>query len=960
MSYSRITAWPLSKFHSGLSRILAGSLLMLVATIWFMPAPAEASADIFAKADRRCVACHRRLSFQEPPPPGEEWEVHVSVNEFIQEAHEPLSCGTCHQDIVKVPHRKDVKREVDCVSCHRRHPEFVLRDNQSEPVLQSGLPLSTMKTCGVCHDTEYIAASSDHANAGADQLYEDGRPNWWEAGPGYFGDWDPLSYDVALQQSGDVDIDAWLKRYGSRHVGGGPVGDRVEMDCLLCHSDVGDHTERGRLITEGEFDWANSAPLQQSDILIRQDGQWVWNPDAFQQDGRLHVGVLDIRNPDTGRCAQCHGLASSDPDIPLSLEGGIQNNLVTLRSGQIIAPHTLEVSGLEFAADAYASHPLDVHLAKGLECVNCHYLLNNPVYFQQDPETRPAHIRFDPRRPEQSEFLNRPTHQFAKGQSIHGLAAESSINTLRDCESCHDPFEVHDWLPYKPRHFQALGCQSCHVPWVPGPALKAVDWTVMGEDGEPLRQYRGVTGDPDAEGAEFTGYRPVLLPRIGKSGNLELTPYNGVTSWYWLTGSPARPVTREELRSALLQGDRHHPDLIAQLDKDADGRLGQDELELETPEGHAIIQARLEEAGLTDLTVGTEMTPYPVFHNVGSDNFANRDCGFCHGRDSTLRSPFQLSAYLPGGILPSTRGYENVEILGSLVKHEDGGVSGIPDISLSGFYVLGLHDVPWVDQLGLLIFLGVIAGVLMHAMLRYVFARKRPKREHELQRVYMYDVYERLWHWVQAFMILYLIFSGLIIHKPHLFGGLSYPFLVETHNLFGLVLLVNAALALFYNLASGRFKQYLPEPKDFFARSIMQALYYTRGIFKGEPHPFEKTRSKRLNPLQEITYFAILNVLLPAQVITGIMIYWGQRNWPIFFSSLGGLPVLSPVHTGIAWLFASFVVMHVYLVTATGHRPLAAIKSMIVGWEMMEKPSGEGGPESVQNEDRPREDSPTV
>lgn len=92
-----------------------------------------------------------------------------------------------------------------------------------------------------------------------------------------------------------------------------------------------------------------------------------------------------------------------------------------------------------------------------------------------------------------------------------------------------------------------------------------------------------------------------------------------------------------------------------------------------------------------------------------------------------------------------------------------------------------------------------------------------------------------------------------------------------------------------------------------------------------------------MNPLQQVTYLAILNVLLPAQVITGIMIYWGQQNWPILFSSLGGLPVLAPIHTAVAWLFASFILMHVYLVTASGHTPLAATKSMITGWEDVER-----------------------
>ncbi|MEK6220642.1 MAG: cytochrome b/b6 domain-containing protein, partial [Chloroflexota bacterium] len=101
-----------------------------------------------------------------------------------------------------------------------------------------------------------------------------------------------------------------------------------------------------------------------------------------------------------------------------------------------------------------------------------------------------------------------------------------------------------------------------------------------------------------------------------------------------------------------------------------------------------------------------------------------------------------------------------------------------------------------------------------------------------------------------------------------------------------------------------------------------------------EAHPFEKTREKRLNPLQKITYFGILNVLLPLQVITGILI-WGAQRWPEIANSLGGLPFLAPFHTLIAWLFSTFIIAHVYL-TTTGHTPMAGIKSMIDGWDDVE------------------------
>jgi Ni/Fe-hydrogenase b-type cytochrome subunit len=251
--------------------------------------------------------------------------------------------------------------------------------------------------------------------------------------------------------------------------------------------------------------------------------------------------------------------------------------------------------------------------------------------------------------------------------------------------------------------------------------------------------------------------------------------------------------------------------------------------------------------------------------------------------------------------------------------------------------------------LGLLMFFGVVLGVSGHAIARYISSRRRAPVAHEYERVHMYDAYERLWHWLQASAIMVLLLTGLIIHKPHFFGMFSFPYVVSVHNVLGFVLLINAALALFYNLASGEIRQYLPEPKGFIARSMAQAMYYSQGIFAGEGHPLEKSKDHKLNPLQQITYLAILNVLLPAQVITGVLI-WGLQRWPNIAAELGGLPTLALVHTLVAWAFATFIVMHIYL-TTTGHSPTAGIKSMIGGWDDVEKHTG--GPVS----DSPRGES---
>jgi thiosulfate reductase cytochrome b subunit len=820
------------------------------------------------------------------------------------------------------------------------HPAFPLLDEAGQLVIGSGQPLSTMKTCGACHDTSFIASSSDHADAGAQQLGSENSRYEWQAGPGYFGGWDPLRYDSALTQEGRIDVEKWLRQSGARHVGGGPVSDLIEMDCLLCHSDLTDPAARRESLQRGDYPWANSSSLSQNGILLESDGQWTWNSDKFQADGSLVEGALSIRKPRNENCARCHGIVDNRLDSPLTVSSDLTTRSMSDRTGQIISPQKVFNSGMNIAGKESLAHPFDVHSDRVVGCVNCHYSLNNPVYFQQREESRPAHLDFDPRRLSSADYLQRPLHQFAKGSSTHGLAAAGSENSLRRCESCHDAEKVHLWLPYRQRHFNSLACESCHVPELYGPALQTLDWTLPEPDGEPRRRYRNVDGDPASADGLIQGFRPVLLARETAGGGSKLSPYNLVTSWFWLAGNPARPVSREQLVAALYEGDRPHTDLLRALDDDDDGRLSGSELSLDSAERAAAVRERLQASGLDNVRLGSEITPFTISHNVVNGRWATRECTSCHSKESLFAMVFPLSDFQAGGQLPAHNngagGHAGLVLSGEIVRRNDGGVAYIPDSGANGFYIIGLHGLDLVDKLGLLMFFGVALGVTAHALARYYFKRRRAHRhpgEAPVTRpVYMYDRYERLWHWLQASAILILLGTGLIIHKPHIFGMFSFAYVVQVHNVLGFILLINAALALFYNLASGEIRQYLPEPKGFVGRSMAQTLYYTRGIFAGEPHPLEKTKERKLNPLQQITYLAILNILLPAQVITGVLI-WGLQEWPHLATSLGGLPVLAPIHTLVAWAFSAFIVMHVYLTTAAGETLAAGIKSMISGWE---------------------------
>jgi thiosulfate reductase cytochrome b subunit len=198
------------------------------------------------------------------------------------------------------------------------------------------------------------------------------------------------------------------------------------------------------------------------------------------------------------------------------------------------------------------------------------------------------------------------------------------------------------------------------------------------------------------------------------------------------------------------------------------------------------------------------------------------------------------------------------------------------------------------------------------------------------ERVRIYTRYERAWHWMQALAVGLLLLSGFEVRG--MFRLLGFEGAVRLHEALGFFLLANAFLGLFYFLTSGAIRQYVQAPRDFATLAFRQARYYLRGIFRGEPHPVERTARARLNPLQKAVYVAILNVLLPWQILTGFLV-WGIERWPQVERWTGGLDVLVPLHALGSWLFLAFLVAHVYLTTTSGHRPLSGITSMVTGWE---------------------------
>ena len=857
------------------------------------------------------------------------------------------------------------------------HPTFALLDSNGVNVLESNNPISSMQTCGQCHDTTFIQSHAFHSDLGLADYKASTKT--WDASTGVFGKWDPLTYRY-LSQKGDERLDLstaeWLMLNGKYIIGGGPAdtgrdgqklsnlkpnlknpeasilnaatgkpegwdwsrSGTMEMDCFVCHLEKPNNEARIKAIQAGQFGLANTATLFNTGIVSETGGGFEWNASAFDETGKLNEEYVLIQDPTNANCAACHGEVHPETDEPLTLNACNLDYPQTATTGQVIAGQKISQSGINLSGKEELNRSFDIHAERELQCTDCHYAVNNPAHASEAQSANPAHLVYDPRTLDIGEYLERPDHNIARGESAQFNIAPELKGTMRRCDSCHDANVGHaDWLPYIDKHMSAVACESCHIPQMYAPAIQSNDWTVVTVKGGAVQNCRGVEGDPKSISSLVTGFQPVLLNRTNIDGDKYLAPYNLITSFYWVyddANGNKRPVRMADLEAAYLQNNAYASDIVTAFDANKDGQLSSDELVLDSTAKQDAVKAHLAALGLGNPRIEGMVQPYSINHNVARSTYAINDCTVCHNDGSRVSQSIKLAEKVPAGITPVFVNDTNVNDTGEIITGTDGALYYQPVPANDKMYVFGSSNVKWIDWFGALLFVGVLVGISGHGTLRYFSGRKQTSAEKRTERVYMYQSYERFWHWLQTIVIVVLLFTGLIIHRPDIFGAFSFRGVVIVHNVLAAILAINAFLSLFYHMTTGEIKQYIPRPYGFFDDAIKQALYYLKGIFKGEAHPFAKTTDSKMNPLQQVTYFGILNVLLPLQGITGILM-WGVQRWPTLANMLGGLPFLAPFHTLIAWTFASFIVGHAYL-TTTGATPLESIRGMVTGYEEVE------------------------
>ena len=221
----------------------------------------------------------------------------------------------------------------------------------------------------------------------------------------------------------------------------------------------------------------------------------------------------------------------------------------------------------------------------------------------------------------------------------------------------------------------------------------------------------------------------------------------------------------------------------------------------------------------------------------------------------------------------------------------------------------------------------------------------------------------RITHWINVAAVVVLLMSGLNIlaAHPHLYWGLSSPFadpwlstptvpdwllipqgrnLAEARNwhfLFAWIFVINGLIYLVWALISGRFRRRLLPTRSDLGGLGASVVEHARFRFPADDH------ARTYNVIQKLTYLAMVLVILPMMLVTGLsMAPAFHAIGGILLELMGGRQSARTLHFIAAGLIVGFIIVHVGLVIWTGF--FNNMRSMITGWFVIEPPGSTAGP----------------
>jgi Ni/Fe-hydrogenase b-type cytochrome subunit len=230
----------------------------------------------------------------------------------------------------------------------------------------------------------------------------------------------------------------------------------------------------------------------------------------------------------------------------------------------------------------------------------------------------------------------------------------------------------------------------------------------------------------------------------------------------------------------------------------------------------------------------------------------------------------------------------------------------------------------------------------------------RPEPPEPLRTIYRHRLATRIWHWINAVTVLIMLGSGLMIFNAHprLYWGryganFDHAWLVlprwpgwvtipshydlamgrRWHLLFALVLAFGLLFHMLMSLINGHIARDLRVRRRDLKPGTLWADFKAHLAFRF--HNAEQPGAYNL--LQKLAYVAVVFVVLPLAIITGLCLSPGFNSAaPWLLDLFGGRQSARSIHFIVAATLALFIVGHLALMILAG--PVNELRSMITGW----------------------------
>lgn len=238
--------------------------------------------------------------------------------------------------------------------------------------------------------------------------------------------------------------------------------------------------------------------------------------------------------------------------------------------------------------------------------------------------------------------------------------------------------------------------------------------------------------------------------------------------------------------------------------------------------------------------------------------------------------------------------------------------------------------------------------------------------------VWRHPAWVRVTHWINVAAVIVLLMSGLniLMAHPHLYWGLRSTFAdpwlsIPTppdwlmippvrdlararnwHFLFAWIFVANGLIYLVWGLVSGRFRRRLWPTREDVRGLGASVVEHARFRFPTDDH------ARVYNVIQKLTYLAMIWVVLPLMLVTGLSMSPGfNAIGGVLLEIMGGRQSARTLHFIAAGLIVGFIVIHVGLVIWTGL--INNMRAMLTGWFVIEPPGSVAGPKLRRKPEEP-------